>query len=58
VRDRHLPAEVARLAALVNGRGACHHPDGTARFIRSTLHQFAAECQLHLTGRCRAQNAG
>jgi NADH:ubiquinone oxidoreductase subunit F (NADH-binding) len=52
-----LAAEVDRLARVVNGRGACHHPDGTSRFVRSTLRAFAAEVDLHLTGRCRARTA-
>jgi NADH:ubiquinone oxidoreductase subunit F (NADH-binding) len=56
VRDPRLPAEVARLSTLVSGRGACHHPDGTARFIRSSLHAFAAEVDLHLAGSCRARS--
>ncbi len=51
-RDPRLPAQVEHLAALVSGRGACHHPDGTARFIRSALHVFGPEVALHLTGRC------
>jgi NADH:ubiquinone oxidoreductase subunit F (NADH-binding) len=55
-RHRELPAEVDRLAQLVSGRGACHHPDGTSRFVRSTLRAFAAEVDLHLTGRCRARS--
>ena len=55
-RHRELPAEVDRLARLVSGRGACHHPDGTSRFVRSTLRAFAAEVDVHLTGRCRVRS--
>ena len=44
--------EVHRLTALVEGRGACRHPDGTVRFVRSSLHTFAAEVALHRAGRC------
>lgn len=50
-----LPAEVARLAALVSGRGACRHPDGTARLIESALRAFAADVAAHLAGRCLAE---
>ncbi|GAA4714069.1 NADH-ubiquinone oxidoreductase-F iron-sulfur binding region domain-containing protein [Phytohabitans rumicis] len=53
-RERHagLPAEVERLIGLVTGRGACHHPDGTARFVRSALQTFAPEVRAHLAGTC------
>ena len=44
--------EVRRIAALVDGRGACAHPDGTARLVRSLLAAYGAEVELHAHGRC------
>jgi NADH:ubiquinone oxidoreductase subunit F (NADH-binding) len=49
--------DLERWAGLVTGRGACHHPDGTARFVRSALVTFAAEADLHQRGRCSATSA-
>jgi NADH:ubiquinone oxidoreductase subunit F (NADH-binding) len=40
--------------SVVAGRGACHHPDGTVRFVRSALTVFAPEISLHAQGRCSA----
>jgi NADH:ubiquinone oxidoreductase subunit F (NADH-binding) len=45
---------LTRWAGLVEGRGACHHPDGTVRFLRSALRVFGPEVRLHQQGRCSA----
>jgi NADH:ubiquinone oxidoreductase subunit F (NADH-binding) len=51
-RDDSLPRELDRVARNVSGRGACAHPDGTARFIASTLEAFGGHVEEHLLGRC------
>lgn len=44
---------LARWAGQVEARGACRHPDGAARFLRSSLVVFEQELALHLhKGRC------
>jgi NADH:ubiquinone oxidoreductase subunit F (NADH-binding) len=45
---------VRELCTLVTGRGACQHPDGTARLVLSLLDTFEAEVLAHQHGTCRA----
>lgn len=44
----HAPAVAERHAAAVDGRGACAHPDGTARFVTSALHVLGGEIAHHV----------
>ncbi|RAN70757.1 hypothetical protein B5P43_35040 [Bacillus sp. SRB_336] len=53
-----LVREVERLSAMVSGRGACHHPDGTVQLIHSALETFADDVRWHLAGQCLAQADG
>jgi NADH:ubiquinone oxidoreductase subunit F (NADH-binding) len=47
-------ALLQRWMTMVQGRGACSHPDGSVRFIASTLDVFADELHRHEVGECRA----
>ncbi len=42
----------------VEGRGACHHPSGVARFVGSALEVFADEIARHRQGRCGRRMIG
>ncbi|WP_067811526.1 NADH-quinone oxidoreductase subunit NuoF family protein [Actinomadura kijaniata] len=42
--------DVRRAAAVGMGRGACGHPDGTARFVLSAMDAFAADIAEHRYG--------
>jgi len=53
---RQTRADLERWSSLVEGRGACNHPDGTVRFVRSALLVFAPEIPLHARRQCSATN--
>ncbi len=55
------PHELKRLLRWteeIRDRGACHHPNGAARFVESALSVFADELKLHRRQRCTARPAG
>ena len=53
-RRPELPTQVGQLCRLLVRRGACQHPDGTTRLVRSMLRTFSAELDRHLHGHCAA----
>ncbi|GAA3593551.1 NADH-ubiquinone oxidoreductase-F iron-sulfur binding region domain-containing protein [Kribbella ginsengisoli] len=44
--------DAQRHLGLVPGRGACAHPDGSARFLASALEAFDDDIRQHLAGGC------
>ncbi len=50
-------ARVRQLVDLVVGRGACAHPDGTARLVSSLLDHWGDEPAAHLRGACAERRA-
>ncbi|QWZ09026.1 hypothetical protein KRR39_04140 [Nocardioides panacis] len=50
-------ARVGELTRTVTGRGACAHPDGTARMVRSMLALFGEELDAHAAGDCTYRHA-
>jgi NADH:ubiquinone oxidoreductase subunit F (NADH-binding) len=54
-RDPRMRMRVEYLAEIVAGRGACHHPDGSANLALSALRVFAGDVRVHETrGPCDA----
>ena len=52
--DNGLLHDAHRMVDLIEGRGSCRHPDGTARLIRSALEVFADDITSHRRGHCNA----
>ena len=44
---RQLPERIRELIPLVEGRGACRHPDGATQLARSALRAFAPDARWH-----------
>ncbi|MFI5041403.1 MAG: NADH-ubiquinone oxidoreductase-F iron-sulfur binding region domain-containing protein [Acidimicrobiales bacterium] len=53
-RSGRVEKDVHRWLGLINGRGACKHPDGAARFVESSLRAFHDDLVAHRhRGPCR-----
>ena len=48
--------DLRRWVVEIDGRGACSHPDGASRQIRSALDVFHDEVDRHLEGHCTAND--
>jgi NADH:ubiquinone oxidoreductase subunit F (NADH-binding) len=46
-----------RALVQADGRGACRHPDGAVRMVRSALTVFSDEIDRHAGGWCRGTGA-
>ncbi|CAL8971587.1 Ion-translocating oxidoreductase complex subunit C [Cellulomonas sp. T2.31MG-18] len=56
---RDVLGQVLDDAGAVEGRGACHHPDGATRLVASAVATFEADVAAHRTGRpCVAGGSG
>lgn len=61
VSGRGNRADLERLRhrlGILPGRGACHHPNGVARYIASALRCFGPELELHHRNQCSSRAAG
>jgi NADH:ubiquinone oxidoreductase subunit F (NADH-binding) len=50
VAEPDLLNRLARRLSVVNGRGACRHPDGVVSLVRSALAVFEADARAHASG--------
>jgi NADH:ubiquinone oxidoreductase subunit F (NADH-binding) len=47
--DRGDLTRILRWSEQIEGRGACHHPDGAVHNLRTALETFAADVERHLS---------
>lgn len=47
-------AQLRERATVIDGRGACRHPDGVVRMVQSALRVFSDDVDAHATGRACA----
>lgn len=57
VDGRDADDRIDRLARMLVGRGACAHPDGTVRLVRSVFAALPDEIAAHRQGRCSADRS-
>jgi NADH:ubiquinone oxidoreductase subunit F (NADH-binding) len=56
--DGSVPDRLRARAATIDGRGACRHPDGVVRLVRTALEVFADDVHAHVDGRlCAGHDA-
>ncbi|MEP6954572.1 MAG: NADH-ubiquinone oxidoreductase-F iron-sulfur binding region domain-containing protein [Solirubrobacteraceae bacterium] len=56
--DRHALDRLRGWSGQIAGRGACHHPDGSSRFLTTALALFEPELELHRRfGACESCDA-
>ncbi|MHB8657164.1 MAG: NADH-ubiquinone oxidoreductase-F iron-sulfur binding region domain-containing protein [Solirubrobacteraceae bacterium] len=58
IAHRQERERLLRWTAEIRGRGACHHPDGGARFVESALEVFGSSIETHRRSRCKARPIG
>jgi NADH:ubiquinone oxidoreductase subunit F (NADH-binding) len=44
---RRAAGAIAALVPLIEGRGACRHPDGATQLVRSAMRAFSADARWH-----------
>ena len=52
---RRSPGAPRERCQAIHGRGACHHPDGVVRLVRSALEVFRHDAQAHAQRSARAR---